>query len=485
MRRKLIRFLCVLMVVLLVTVNVYNERAKALTSTTMVGVGILASALVAGGLLVYDNWENVYPLLESVWNNLGDNIKDAILAPWRAGEAFVKFGPTVWLAILNSLGVFKDNSISSTVTQVVTYEPGAIVSLSTWGNLHEIEGLGGPYNTGYYYIKPSGDTLGFTIFYTDFGGTGYRMDVDAQRDSSTGLFTYVMRIYRYLNDGSLSLDYQTSGQTEGFKLVIEGNWVRSLDEPITDYFYLYTWAMGRLGNSMYGVQILYRVADTSVFNKPVSYNPADGAVRIPIDYSQVDVEALSQELAGKTEIAIPSAATGDFEAIHKAIDLLTKLTGVTQTTYSELVGLNKSILDKIGELYDVFSTGLVGAVQSIATGVNSIVNALSDGLVGELEDVNVEPLVQVGEVFTTKFPFSLPWDVYRAVTGLGVQVNDLPPLELSFYNPATKQVMTWTVDIEEVFYPIVELAPYIRAGFLVMFILGLVYATRELLGGAQ
>jgi hypothetical protein len=100
------------------------------------------------------------------------------------------------------------------------------------------------------------------------------------------------------------------------------------------------------------------------------------------------------------------------------------------------------------------------------------------------DKIDFNPLKKSVSLLTEKFPFSLPWDVYRAVKSLYVP-GELPTVDFIFYNPITKETMHNEVNLGDAFPAIVTLAPLVRGGFVIIFIMGMIYATQKLFGGVN
>lgn len=95
--------------------------------------------------------------------------------------------------------------------------------------------------------------------------------------------------------------------------------------------------------------------------------------------------------------------------------------------------------------------------------------------------VDWSPITGLTYSFTNKFPFSLPWDIQRAVSSLTV-TQDLPDLQLQFYNPAGGAPIQFTLDWPDF---VATFALWVRSAFLIIFGIGLIYATSKLMGGAR
>uniref|UniRef100_UPI001555ADD9 hypothetical protein n=1 Tax=Saccharibacillus qingshengii TaxID=1763540 RepID=UPI001555ADD9 len=89
--------------------------------------------------------------------------------------------------------------------------------------------------------------------------------------------------------------------------------------------------------------------------------------------------------------------------------------------------------------------------------------------------INWAPITGLPAAFTNTFPFSLPWDVKRLVD-LMVAAPVVPRIEADFYGE--KMVITLPRMVTDNIL-------LIRSGIIIAVLLGLVFATRRLLGGAQ
>lgn len=94
--------------------------------------------------------------------------------------------------------------------------------------------------------------------------------------------------------------------------------------------------------------------------------------------------------------------------------------------------------------------------------------------------INWEPLKITGALFTTKFPFSLPWDILRTFKALFIDNPTLPKWEVKWHDQILKKDFAFTIDISryDTFFKIA------RGFVFVGFVVGLVTITRKLLGGA-
>lgn len=108
--------------------------------------------------------------------------------------------------------------------------------------------------------------------------------------------------------------------------------------------------------------------------------------------------------------------------------------------------------------------------------LRTMVSLFTEGLIGDISTINFDRLKVP---ITDKFPFSLPWDVKNAVSGL-VSNGELKPLDLQFYGKDNP--ISFTAEWPEF---VVILAPFVRGGLLFIYCLGLIWGTSKLIGGGQ
>lgn len=174
-------------------------------------------------------------------------------------------------------------------------------------------------------------------------------------------------------------------------------------------------------------------------------------------------------------------------------DLYTHLGNWFQTLWDTLGNLLTSLGNWLQPLGDWFAS-VVSAVQALPGQLadfftnlgNDIVglpdaigNWFMDNIVGDPNNVQWDKLKQSGEFFTTKFPFSLPWDVDRGLHAVfgGFNASDPPKWDFKITDSYTV-----TIQMPDL---IVGWSPFIRAVMLIMFDLGIAYAVSRLLGGAK
>lgn len=93
--------------------------------------------------------------------------------------------------------------------------------------------------------------------------------------------------------------------------------------------------------------------------------------------------------------------------------------------------------------------------------------------------VDWEPLRRVGVELTERFPFSLPWDVWRAIDAVQAE-GKLPDLKGQFYDPVQHVPIPW-----EIAWPdwMDRFRTVVRWGLFFVFNVGLIYAVARLFRG--
>lgn len=161
----------------------------------------------------------------------------------------------------------------------------------------------------------------------------------------------------------------------------------------------------------------------------------------------------------------------------------TIVTGLTGTIIAE----NDKIRQKLAEESaldranaQTQAGAIVGSVDGVKDSVDSLresVDSLTDTTTSE---INWEPLRIPGTLFTTKFPFSLPWDVLRTFQALLID-NPSPPIwEVKWRDEVLKMDFSFNIDLTR-FDTIFKVA---KVFVLVALNVGLIFGTRKLLGGA-
>ncbi|MDD4680869.1 MAG: hypothetical protein PHP79_08315, partial [Clostridia bacterium] len=92
-----------------------------------------------------------------------------------------------------------------------------------------------------------------------------------------------------------------------------------------------------------------------------------------------------------------------------------------------------SVLDWLSQLW-AWLQALWNWIQQFWAWIKTIPGLIAESILQLDVPLDIEPLRIAGELLTTRFPFSLPWDLYRSVASLTVAPS-FEPLQVSFWNP--------------------------------------------------
>lgn len=96
------------------------------------------------------------------------------------------------------------------------------------------------------------------------------------------------------------------------------------------------------------------------------------------------------------------------------------------------------------------------------------------------EGIDWRPLKMSGALFTTRFPFSLPWDLMRTFKALLIDDPSPPVWDIKWHDEILNKDFGFKLDLTK-YNTIFKIS---RAFVLVALMVGLIMATRKLLGGA-
>lgn len=96
----------------------------------------------------------------------------------------------------------------------------------------------------------------------------------------------------------------------------------------------------------------------------------------------------------------------------------------------------------------------------------------------EIGGINWGPLIVAGELLATKFPFSLPWDFKKSFESLAIKEDDEFKIEINFEND-----LMGNIDFDIDFSKFNNLFLIVRSIELLLFDVGLILLTRNLMGG--
>lgn len=224
-----------------------------------------------------------------------------------------------------------------------------------------------------------------------------------------------------------------------------------LPPPITDF-----WLRYRPANDVINMSL----ENLLTYPLDIVINPADAMISdidvviTPTGVAEFDIETglITAVGAGTATLTIKHK----YDAIAKQIDITINVAD-TAIPYEQIIA---------------------DSISRVETNTATIADAITNPVGAGSSKVNWDKLKTTAGVFTTKFPFSLPWDVANAFTATFASITDDSPPEFVW------EFRGETIRIS--IHPIlVDMAAYLRAALLIMWDLGMIYAVRKLLGGAS
>lgn len=202
-------------------------------------------------------------------------------------------------------------------------------------------------------------------------------------------------------------------------------------------------------------------------------------VNYDIDDSYKNTSLVGKAIPIDTSMTYDQVMAKTPEEVHESAEEIGTETGLLttlQNIWNAVREMPRTIAENIASAFE-WARSLL---QSIGDAVASISTALTTGLIGDL-NIDTSVMRDIGSTFTNKFPFSLPWDLVRAVDIFDGSSGSLGPWVVSFPDPFGNNIQ-FTISIPE---GMASYFRYIRWALLIVFDIALIYSTRRLLGGAQ
>lgn len=240
---------------------------------------------------------------------------------------------------------------------------------------------------------------------------------------------------------------------------IDGEMIVS--EPNTNHYKVS--AIYKEGSTVQGT-ISYEYDNTVILQEGTDYTT---------DSAKVENPNLSQSLTGTT---ISITNTGDTTTTIVTPETANQetgaITGWLSTLWNTVSNGFQNVLNKMGQI----STSITTPLEALKTGVLTISTAITTFFDPTIP-INWEPIKAIGFSFTRAFPFSLPWDIYRSF-------SSLVSSEWDGKIPVNVNSGIVSMNFEISFDWFDSIIGSVRLIELLLFDVGLILATRKLLGGA-
>lgn len=410
----------------------------------------LVGALLVGAGMYFATDQGAQAEVWKAWETFSDATRNAIVGAASAAASTGKYSLTVTQEMYNEL---KDFLTAKYVGFLTWYSSKGEISFDYYTQSGKT--LSVPANiawfTGTFYLSKMSGTMSLNL------SNGQTLSIGSRTVLEGGVYNTYFAVslagsvlwQMLLGTGTLS-GFHTREIAVDFvsgKVYVDGNSVCAIPPGLT----VNQWVVGYTSGSF---DVVTGQSGTIAEGADVVFPQAEApSVPVGSDVLIPRVQSLS-DVVGKT-----------------AADL-----GVEVVAPSTTDSLLSDVVSGIRSLADTITAGLSDVVSAVRALPVAIGSALLDVAVGDTSMVldRFDSLRLDFVEFTTKFPFSLPWDLKRALESLQASPSEM---RFQVYLP-----LIGNFDLIPSF--IFEFAEPVRKVFLVMFDIGMIFALRRLLGGA-
>lgn len=430
-------------IVLLITILTYYvvppKQAQAIPIALPLGieVGVGAYVLLALGVVgaasafgQTEYADAAYDHATYVWNTTQDTIKAEILASYKAAVDAGK----------------KTMDISTSVMGYLTNRLGSLFVMSSPTTYGSVD--------GYNFSKAVRETCCGYDWYGFYPKEG------------------MVYYYDFVNEGTRYVGYNTTASSydKVYGLVRFFNYPSS---PNKSYMYI-GGAPINLTASYFGGEF---VSSAVAYSQIMAYTHSFFKVMTKAEYDTIQAKKAS---AIQTVASIPAIATpavGDFVA-HPTKDKTKTATWSPDKGWVLDDGTTVAPKDLTFE-YPKPTIAADGAISVPISGVQTdVLTGEKVGTANPGDGGGTGPTKPLSTLVTTRFPFSLPWDIYRVLGVLNAPAKT-PVIDVN------QNFMGMPFKFKYSFAWLDPYIPWFRSILLIGFVIFLITGTRKLLGGAQ
>lgn len=247
--------------------------------------------------------------------------------------------------------------------------------------------------------------------------------------------------------------------------------------------------------------INYNPAERSLINTTsdnISVIPTIPWIDTTVPIGTVVSPAISAPFSGAVPIDVPVAVPIDpTDPTDPTVPTYPDVLSATLAIIAALVPISH-LLDNIdvgiGDIGDVISHGL----DSIIEGIGDITGTLTGGITSSLSNVqsslstltapttqtiNFDPVKNIPTVLFSKFPFSIPWDIFNIYNLMATDNRTAPIIKMSIPLSESQTLKSFGIpdlNMEINFDNLSRLFEIIRVAELLLFTAGLIYSTKRL-----
>lgn len=453
------KFGAILLVFMILIFTIDQQKKEAEAFLPLLGlapevVSACAALLTAAGI-EFGTDEAVRAAGYKFYTEASDAMKSGFDQAKIAGGVLVVTAE-MWLA---TKAFAKTNFIDNTTTTVTDLINGASQTITSTASTETRINLVGQtygmmdYTYGQFYANAqSFFPTGFGYIVTDHvSSPTWHYTVTYHNTSVTPNITTVL-LTTSTNDLPQSMLATLFASESGYFLTINGNTVFEGNSPMTLSGFTDIAAISTmtLVNSLQKVDVI--TPSNYIVNNNYYNNPA-------IDYGghTISVPTTIPGVTGKTAGNVAKDSPEEANNARKAAIAAALAAGLT---LAQATAAGDS----------AFQQAITNTVATTNTFLGTIASAFDF-----TAPLDPTPLSYAGTLFTTKFPFSLPWDVKNMLTAFGTGSVVTPTLEMPIMGvPAHVSLSRFD-----------GLASAVRVFELLFFNAGLLFGTRKLLGGAS
>lgn len=405
-----------------------NAYAFVLIDDAVVGTALIVSCLVASGVLVYNNQDQVKALATKIWESSPDSLKTALLLPYKTGQTVFQLSSATWDLLLQQVKNWYNLSFSVPLSVPL----GSTFFIDSVLYSYDSHWVSSSYE---YFAKSIFVPYTSVVYITRADGGYVRIIFDDSAGDRNGNFVVYDGSGDLISSGRLTYVNRSSVN----KLIVW--YYKFSDGYISRRLQLVNWDYLSSQYTFYDLDSTISVDSSFYSDKELAY---DGT---GISFNE-DVLNSPSDVLEKTKVASPALDDTSEVALDK---YLSQLLGVTADVYQNTYSTTNIL------------TRILSFVQSIAA-------SLTVGLVGDLSSIDFSQVIKNISIAIDKFPFSIPWDLQRVLSVFNVPVQS-PEFKIGFPN-FKGGVNEYTIDLTwfDNYIGIVRTLEVITFDFLLIFV---------------